>query len=814
MVNKIDSMLVENIVNNNNELLSHKLTFSDSNATTSNQIKFYEIERSVNGSSFEYLDRVFTTDDTDTKVVIKDDNIPYLYYINFYDTDVDESYTYRYRVRTVIQDLYVGIYDLIKNFTENTDVDYVTNPAFLENFVRQYLSEDLVSVFLALENEEKDIRELVKKSKQLFSLKGLKESYVFFGRILLKLFLIKHVIRNSSFDDGDFEIYDESGAKITDFKAMLNSNIMSNNEIFVIDYSDFDKVEEVYLKEKLFLMVYNYLDSTYTESILSEPALTTTVYTTSLGNDITAQAVGTKLISGMFTDGNLTFNKVVGQNSTIIEQIEFTFTEPTIFMQEITFPALGVGETITVTYDKPCTFNILSTTQKSIVAYQNLFVYLYDRDAYSDRIAYMNNAEFMTDAMLESTKKDEFLKEYDKIMRGYMPQFQYEQSQLRNEFCYLLNVTGYIPAEEKANFYRILMGLLHPAGYKVTYQNVLYFNDYFYDRLDEFTPYDMTFDETYALTKNTRAFDSFDFLKRRWVIFGEEAVYGQDVIQEYPTLTETHYFQEGDRVQYDGSYYEAKYGFYTSEAFNPRDWTEIYPTNLVTQDTPYINKYQFGSELREYFDYQKTATAKTNGVCGTAHAKTYAYDDTTFDTDTFCSTGVVVSAPDFPTQGEIITWQCQEAVEGNRGIIADCYASRETTYDGICGTAERIFDILETGFGNYTFCTKGTVVSAPEFPTMGNTVTWECSGSVGGTSDSCSAGRNYAPVDGVCGTANRTFISEESFEGYTFCEHGTLSLNGTDPSVTEPTFPVAGTATWYCLGAFSGATVTCSAMNS
>ena len=69
----------------------------------------------------------------------------------------------------------------------------------------------------------------------------------------------------------------------------------------------------------------------------------------------------------------------------------------------------------------------------------------------------------------------------------------------------------------------------------------------------------------------------------------------------------------------------------------------------------------------------RDAAPVVNGVCGTAN-KTYAYNITTYGTDTFCAPGTPSpTSPAFPNQGETIPWTC--AGSGG-GTTASCSASR------------------------------------------------------------------------------------------------------------------------------------------
>ncbi|MCK9578776.1 hypothetical protein M0R01_04835, partial [bacterium] len=124
--------------------------------------------------------------------------------------------------------------------------------------------------------------------------------------------------------------------------------------------------------------------------------------------------------------------------------------------------------------------------------------------------------------------------------------------------------------------------------------------------------------------------------------------------------------------------------------------------------------------------------------CGTANNKIYAYNITSYGTDTQCVSGVPSNTA-FPVQGSIITWTCDEKKEGKR----DCAASREfAPILGLCGTANnKIYAYNITSYGTDTQCVSG-VPSNTAFPAAGSSVSWTCSGQYeGADSTTCTASR-------------------------------------------------------------------------
>jgi len=207
-----------------------------------------------------------------------------------------------------------------------------------------------------------------------------------------------------------------------------------------------------------------------------------------------------------------------------------------------------------------------------------------------------------------------------------------------------------------------------------------------------------------------------------------------------------------------------------------------------------------------YFSVTETQPCPVAGTCGTANLKTYAYNITSYGSDTQCATGNSTNTA-FPSQGGIVGWYCNGL---NGGANSDlCAASRNPApVAGQCGTANlKTYSYDTTSYGTDTQCTTGTSTNTA-FPNQGSVVGWYCNGlNGGGNSDLCAASRSSIPVNGDCGPAAKLYpIDATAYDG-------NQCLTGT-PSNTV--FPAKGeTATWVCNGENGGTNSTvCFAIHS
>jgi len=155
--------------------------------------------------------------------------------------------------------------------------------------------------------------------------------------------------------------------------------------------------------------------------------------------------------------------------------------------------------------------------------------------------------------------------------------------------------------------------------------------------------------------------------------------------------------------------------------------------------------------------------------------------------------------------------------EGVWGCMANCSASevsQEIIYtvaspavNGSCGTKNTTYPSTTSAWPAGTFCATGTASPVnPSFPAAGSTTNWQCGGSGGGSTASCSASVASPAVNGSCGTRSTSYPSITSaWPAGTFCATGTASP-------ANPSFPAAGSTTnWQCGGSGGGSTASCSA---
>lgn len=123
-------------------------------------------------------------------------------------------------------------------------------------------------------------------------------------------------------------------------------------------------------------------------------------------------------------------------------------------------------------------------------------------------------------------------------------------------------------------------------------------------------------------------------------------------------------------------------------------------------------------------------------------------------------------------------------------------SSTPPTINGVCGSANgSTFDWAD--FDNQDFCSTGTYTLNS---ISSGSITWDCEGSGGGTTESCSA--NYY-INGECGTANGGYFST-SPEVSTLCSSESYLIL---PSFVE----TSSGWTWICGGYYGGTQSYCSA---
>ena len=166
----------------------------------------------------------------------------------------------------------------------------------------------------------------------------------------------------------------------------------------------------------------------------------------------------------------------------------------------------------------------------------------------------------------------------------------------------------------------------------------------------------------------------------------------------------------------------------------------------------------------------------------------------------------------FSTTGDDLRWKAVLTSEESSLALSsvDISYSLASSVDGVCGSSSTTYASTDTSFSG-SLCATGTASPlSPLFPSVGSSVSWDCVGSGGGVTDSCSALRNSSstPLSGVCGDAAQNYdVSDSSFSG-SFC-----SVGVSFPSV--PLFPSKGDSTsWTCQGLDGGGDTDCHASQS
>ena len=143
----------------------------------------------------------------------------------------------------------------------------------------------------------------------------------------------------------------------------------------------------------------------------------------------------------------------------------------------------------------------------------------------------------------------------------------------------------------------------------------------------------------------------------------------------------------------------------------------------------------------------ESVTTPINGVCGSANGETFAYNVTNYSGFTSCSVGSQ-SGFSFPSQGSSDNWTC---IGTDGGSNASCSASRDSApivdspINGQCGDANgRVYGVDNFNYGIYQQCSYGSSNNI-SYPNLGETKSWTCIGSNGGTNSSCSTSRDANP---------------------------------------------------------------------
>ncbi len=141
------------------------------------------------------------------------------------------------------------------------------------------------------------------------------------------------------------------------------------------------------------------------------------------------------------------------------------------------------------------------------------------------------------------------------------------------------------------------------------------------------------------------------------------------------------------------------------------------------------------------------AATPINGACGSSSGKTYPYGTANYGSDSQCNPGTSTNTA-FPAAGNTVTWVCNGANGGTNS--GTCGASQAPQpINGSCGPAAIIYAATASTYSG-ALCTSGTPNPAsPAFPAQGESLTWVCQGSNGGSnSGTCTASRSWS----VCST--------------------------------------------------------------
>ena len=160
----------------------------------------------------------------------------------------------------------------------------------------------------------------------------------------------------------------------------------------------------------------------------------------------------------------------------------------------------------------------------------------------------------------------------------------------------------------------------------------------------------------------------------------------------------------------------------------------------------------------------------SNGSCGTSKNS--------------CTSGTL---NDLSDSSDYYRWKClgSDATKTRRAGTDSGICTARKPVNGSCGSADGVSTRTAPSSG---LCSSG---SASSVSTGSNSYTWTCSGSYGGSNDSCSAPKQSPAIDGKCGTVVGT------------CDAG----------VFTPRDSTQDTEYWACEGTNGGSTAECSYKN-
>ena len=136
----------------------------------------------------------------------------------------------------------------------------------------------------------------------------------------------------------------------------------------------------------------------------------------------------------------------------------------------------------------------------------------------------------------------------------------------------------------------------------------------------------------------------------------------------------------------------------------------------------------------------KLSCKAASAICGDLDGERFACGTQSWPSNDFCRVGSPQPSDisnKFPSEGEGVDWKCV-----NDGDSVDCGASREPK--PTCGTYANRFDYDKDGWPSVgSYCSEGTPTSTPDYPNVGEKVSWFCESDKQPkcTSDKCVAER-------------------------------------------------------------------------
>jgi hypothetical protein len=177
-----------------------------------------------------------------------------------------------------------------------------------------------------------------------------------------------------------------------------------------------------------------------------------------------------------------------------------------------------------------------------------------------------------------------------------------------------------------------------------------------------------------------------------------------------------------------------------------------------------------------------------------------------FTSGNFLAVGNITASGNLSTSGNL-------TVARNIRVLGDvCLANgvclSQLSFNGVCGSLSKTYPATSTSYGGDSFCGSGTPSPAvPAFPAQGGSVSWTCP-AINGNPISCSASRDAAVVNGVCGSAATAYGYSDTALFGVLCSAGI-------PNPANPAFPDAGnSSSWSCAGANGGTSSACTASRS